>query len=183
MLLTPDDRSGAYQRFGLFVPRLSAIKQKGTVQKMLWKYELACKAEGLSDEEIRKIRKIFRDDQERLRYEKQTRKELGITIISLSSLVNEDSRSEVIEPADPNVDVEKEVMHQIEIDMIRDCLSQMKTEDADACAKAIKDAGYKVTLEPQDLVLADKKAPFPVRVAFCIGPVGEIIELFCERLI
>ena len=95
---------------------------------MLWKYELACKAEGLSDEEIRKIRKIFRDDQERLRYEKQTRKELGITIISLSSLVNEDSRSEVIEPADPNVDVENEVMHQIEIDMIRDCLSQMKTE-------------------------------------------------------
>lgn len=123
--------TGAYQRFGLFVPRLSAIKQKGTVQKMLWKYELACKAEGLSDEEIRKIRKIFRDDQERLRYEKQTRKELGITIISLSSLVNEDSRSEVIEPADPNVDVENEVMHQIEIDMIRDCLSQMKTEDAD----------------------------------------------------
>lgn len=78
-----------------------------------------------------------------------------------------------------------EIFSDAEVDLPTGIIQHfaLKTEDADACAKAIKDAGYKVTLEPQDLVLADKKAPFPVRVAFCIGPVGEIIELFCERLI
>lgn len=57
----------------------------------------------------------------------------------------------------------------------------LKTDNPDACTKAVKDAGYKVTLEPQDLVLNDKKAPFPVRVAFCQGPAGEIIEFFQEK--
>lgn len=57
----------------------------------------------------------------------------------------------------------------------------LKTDNPDKCVKAVKEAGYKVTLEPQDLVLEDKKAPFPVRVAFFEGPAGEIIELFCEK--
>lgn len=55
------------------------------------------------------------------------------------------------------------------------------TDDPDACVKAVREAGYKITVEPVDLVLPDKKAPFPIRFAFCEGPAGETVEFFCER--
>lgn len=51
------------------------------------------------------------------------------------------------------------------------------TDDTDACVAAVRNAGYTVTVEPKDIVIeADK--PLAARIAFCIGPVGEIIEFF-----
>jgi len=52
-------------------------------------------------------------------------------------------------------------------------------EDVDACVKAVRDAGYEITIEPKDIVIASNP-PLPARIAFCIGPVGEEIEFFCE---
>ncbi len=53
-------------------------------------------------------------------------------------------------------------------------------DDTDACIRMVKAAGYPVTVEPKDVVIASNP-PFPIRVAFCIGPVGEEIEFFQER--
>lgn len=52
--------------------------------------------------------------------------------------------------------------------------------DTDACIEAVRAAGYKVTMEPTDLVLPSEP-PCPARIAFCIGPVGEEVEFFCEK--
>lgn len=49
-------------------------------------------------------------------------------------------------------------------------------EDADACAKAVQDAGYEVFLGPKEIVL-----PVPARIAFCFGPLGEQVEFFQPR--
>ena len=54
------------------------------------------------------------------------------------------------------------------------------TDDVDGLAQRIRVAGYKVFIEPNDIVI-DSKPPYPARMAFCIGPLGEEIELFCER--
>lgn len=54
------------------------------------------------------------------------------------------------------------------------------TNDVDGCVEAVRNAGYTVTVEPKDVVIPSQ-APFPARVAFVIGPVGEEIEFFCER--
>lgn len=56
----------------------------------------------------------------------------------------------------------------------------LKTSDVDACAKAVKDAGYEVFLPPRDITIASD-LPYPARIAFCRGPVGEEIEFFDEK--
>jgi glyoxylase I family protein len=53
------------------------------------------------------------------------------------------------------------------------------TDDVDACIKAVSEAGYEVFVEPMDVVI-DSEPEFPVRVAFCRGPLGEEIEFFME---
>lgn len=54
------------------------------------------------------------------------------------------------------------------------------TQDVDACAKAVEEAGYEVFTKPKDIVIASNP-PFPARIAFCYGPLGEEIEFFEER--
>ena len=53
-------------------------------------------------------------------------------------------------------------------------------EDTDACIEAVKAAGYKVTMEPTDIIIGSEP-PYPARIAFCIGPVGEEVEFFKEK--
>lgn len=50
-------------------------------------------------------------------------------------------------------------------------------EDTDACAAAVRQAGYQITDEPHDIVIPSEP-PYPARIAFCIGPAGEEIEFF-----
>lgn len=53
----------------------------------------------------------------------------------------------------------------------------LEVEDPDACIAAVRAAGYEVTMEPSDIVIASEP-PYPARIAFCIGPVGEEVEFF-----
>lgn len=52
--------------------------------------------------------------------------------------------------------------------------------DVDCLVTAVRAAGYEIQVEPKDIVIASRPE-FPARIAFCIGPVGEQIELFQER--
>lgn len=56
----------------------------------------------------------------------------------------------------------------------------LAADDTDACIEAVREAGYKVTMEPNDIVIGSVP-PYPARIAFCIGPVGEEIEFFCVK--
>lgn len=53
-------------------------------------------------------------------------------------------------------------------------------DDVDVCVEAVRSAGYKVTMEPRDIVIASNP-PYPARIAFCDGPVGESVEFFMEK--
>ncbi len=54
------------------------------------------------------------------------------------------------------------------------------TDAVDELTERIRRAGYEITMEPNDRVIVSSP-PLPIRIAFCIGPCGEKIELFCER--
>ena len=56
----------------------------------------------------------------------------------------------------------------------------LDVENTDACVDAVRAAGYKITMEPTDIVIASTP-PYPARIAFCIGPVGEELEFFCVK--
>ncbi len=53
-------------------------------------------------------------------------------------------------------------------------------KDVDACVEAVRAAGYEITTEPKDIEFKSNP-PYPARIAFCIGPVGEEVEFFAER--
>ena len=54
------------------------------------------------------------------------------------------------------------------------------TDNVDECAKKLKKAGYNVFVEPKDIEIKSIP-PFPARIAFCHGPLGEEIEFFQEK--
>ena len=56
----------------------------------------------------------------------------------------------------------------------------LATDNVDACADAVSKAGYKVFMGPKDIAIPSEP-PFPARIAFCTGPIGEEIEFFQER--
>lgn len=53
----------------------------------------------------------------------------------------------------------------------------LATEDVDGTIEKVKALGCGVRVEPKDVVLAGD----PARIAFFYGPLGEEIELFCEK--
>ena len=52
-------------------------------------------------------------------------------------------------------------------------------DDVDAVAAKVKEAGYEVFIEPNDIVIGSVPE-FHARMAFCFGPLGEQIEFFKE---
>ena len=54
----------------------------------------------------------------------------------------------------------------------------LRTDDCDAAVERARAAGAVITTEPKDVVIQSKPKPTPVRLAFCKGPDGEIIEFF-----
>jgi glyoxylase I family protein len=52
-----------------------------------------------------------------------------------------------------------------------------RSDDCDKAINAARAAGAEVTVEPKDVVLTSDP-PTPIRVAFCKGPDGEVIEFF-----
>ena len=56
----------------------------------------------------------------------------------------------------------------------------LATQDVDGCIDIVRKAGYPVTIEPKDIVIASQP-PYPARVAFCQGPGGEEVEFFQEK--
>ena len=54
------------------------------------------------------------------------------------------------------------------------------TDNVDEIVAKVKATGYEVFIEPNDKVI-DSNPPYPIRMAFCYGPLGEQVEFFCER--
>lgn len=54
------------------------------------------------------------------------------------------------------------------------------TDDVDEILEKVRTAGYEVLVEPNDKVI-ESEPPYPIRMAFCTGPLGEQIEFFCEK--
>ncbi len=54
------------------------------------------------------------------------------------------------------------------------------TDDVDEIAAKVKAAGYDLFIEPNNKdILSDPM--YPIRMAFCYGPLGEQVEFYMER--
>jgi glyoxylase I family protein len=52
-----------------------------------------------------------------------------------------------------------------------------RTDDVAKAVEAARAAGAEITVEPKDVVVSNNPAT-PIRIAFCKGPDGEILEFF-----
>jgi glyoxylase I family protein len=57
----------------------------------------------------------------------------------------------------------------------------LRTDNCDAALDRARAAGMQVTMEPKDVEIPSTP-PTPVRIAFCKGPDGEVIEFFQNSL-
>jgi glyoxylase I family protein len=60
----------------------------------------------------------------------------------------------------------------------------LRTARLDEVAARVRATGAKLTMEPKDVTIATTNAhpPVPIRIFFCEGPNGEIIEFFQNSL-
>jgi glyoxylase I family protein len=58
----------------------------------------------------------------------------------------------------------------------------IRTADCDAALERARAAGAEVTMEAKDVQIKSLPRETPVRIAFCKGPDGEIIEFFQNEL-
>ena len=60
----------------------------------------------------------------------------------------------------------------------------LRTARLDEVAALVRATGAKITMEPKDVTIAttNEHAPVPIRIFFCEGPNGEIIEFFQNSL-
>lgn len=56
----------------------------------------------------------------------------------------------------------------------------LTSDDVDAAVARARAAGAQITMEPRDVDIPSDP-PAPVRIAFCKGPDGEVIEFFQNR--
>jgi glyoxylase I family protein len=58
----------------------------------------------------------------------------------------------------------------------------LRADDCDAALDRARAAGAVVTMESKDVNIQSVPGPTPVRIAFCTGPDGEVIEFFQNEL-
>lgn len=96
---------------------------------MIYKYEMACKEAGLSEENIKEIRQIFDTDKKKLKRENEAMEKNGIRYFSISD-VNEEAE-EIGDYAliDTSVNVEMDVIKKMEIEKLMCYLEELPVED------------------------------------------------------
>lgn len=58
----------------------------------------------------------------------------------------------------------------------------LRTAEIDTVIERVRAAGAEITTEPKDLTIQSRPQAVPVRLAFCKGPNGEVIEFFQNAL-
>jgi glyoxylase I family protein len=58
----------------------------------------------------------------------------------------------------------------------------LRTENTDAAIERVRAVGGQITTEPKDVTIPSRPHETPVRLAFCRGPAGELIEFFQNKL-
>lgn len=90
-------------------------------------YEKACREAGLSEEEIRKIRRVFDGEAKRNKRDREAKEKEGIVITHLEAY--RDKNGEEIALPVYQESVEETILKEMELDVLRDCLKELPEED------------------------------------------------------
>ena len=106
---------------------------------MIYKYEIACKEAGLSEEKTAEIRKVFENDRKRLKREQQRMAEENITYFSIDS-VETGEDMEGFDISDPKADTEAFAIRNWELFKLKEYVAELSVEDAEFLLACYQDA-------------------------------------------
>lgn len=95
---------------------------------MIYKYELACKAAGLSKEQTAEIRNYFDAEKKRLKRQNETIRRMGYKRVSIDAPVDSETYGPLDIP-DPDINVEEEALKNIELQRMNDALLELPEDD------------------------------------------------------
>lgn len=96
---------------------------------MLYKYEIACRQAGLSEETTAEIRRMFNAQYQRMYREREARKRSVYEFWYTEDLYGRDGEKGTYEIADPSVNIEEELIHQMDLEKLREVLKELSPED------------------------------------------------------
>jgi DNA-directed RNA polymerase specialized sigma subunit len=95
---------------------------------MIYKYEMACKEAGLSEEQTAEIRKFFDAEKKKLRRDMDAREAEGIVFNSITTFTNNEEDSETFELVS-DMNLEEMLIHQMNLENLNDCLQELSADD------------------------------------------------------
>ena len=106
---------------------------------MIYKYEIACKEAGLSEETTEEIRKVFEYDRKRLKREQQRMLDENIRCFSIDA-VEPEQDMEGFDIPDPNADTEAFAIRNWELFKLKEFLAELSLGDAEFLLACYQDA-------------------------------------------
>ncbi len=95
---------------------------------MIYKYEIACREAGLSEEKIREIRQLFDNDKKKLKRENESMQKNEITYFNIFA-VDPEYDFAVYEIEDPSTNVEMDVIKKWEIEQLVRFVKELPKDD------------------------------------------------------
>lgn len=95
---------------------------------MIWRYEKACKEEGMEAEKINELRKVFDMEKKKMKRENLALEQNHIEYSLLSELEDNEYRKAVL-VEDRNVNIEEEAIRAYEISLLKDSLRVLTIEE------------------------------------------------------
>lgn len=135
---------------------------------MIYKYEIACREAGLSEEKTEEIRKFFDAEQKKLKRLNEKMENSGLFTVSVNAIDSDcyDYDVDTYDIEDPTMDVENIVIKKMELSVLRSCMEELSQDDKEfllACFTgergAIMELAKKLGL-PQTTVSSRKKRLF-----------------------
>lgn len=112
---------------------------------MIYKYEMACKEAGLSEEQTAAIRNFLDGQKKKVAHEKDVREEHGISFsfsgVS-SNRIDEIGNEEEMDFVDENFDLEELIIHKLELDRLNECLDELPVDDREFILSVYAERGY-----------------------------------------
>lgn len=96
---------------------------------MIYKYEMACKEAGLSEEKIKEIRQIFDTDKKKLKRENEYLEKNDIRYFSISDVDQDAEDIGDYSLIDTSVNVEMDVIKKLEMEKLMCYLNELPVDD------------------------------------------------------
>lgn len=95
---------------------------------MIYKYEMACKEAGMSEEEIRRIRQVFDTDYKQLKCMNDRKYSSGFEFVSADFAVNGNEDAASFDIPD-EFDLEESIIHKCDLERLSEVLDLLSDED------------------------------------------------------